>query len=177
MMILSPTGCACRMDVYVVGYDANAGSVDENLVCLAAVNHLRITSDKLHSGGIGRSVHRLDDAPEIFHRHTFFQDKAGREIKRTRAAHREIVHRSVNSEFSDIAAGKKDRTYDERIGAKCDALPFNEKMAPSCSGSSSSLPKLRQHHFLNELVAELAAAAVGENNLFVVRDRQRTGSA
>ena len=136
---LVANGRACRMDVYVVRHDADAGSIDENLVCFTPVNHLCIASDQLHAGGIGSSVHRLDDAPEIFHRQTFFQDKAGREIKRVRSAHRQIVHRPVNGEFSDIASGKKDRTDHERIGAERDAFAVNEKIAPSWSGSSSSL--------------------------------------
>src|SRR4029077_13644881 len=144
--------CACRMNVYVVRYDTNAGSIDENLVCFTPVNHLRIASDKLHTGGLGSSVHRLDDAPEIFHRQTFFQDKAGREIKRARSAHREIVHRSVNGEFSDIASGKKDWTDHERIGAERHAFAVQRKNCAVVEWLEQFVAKLWQHHLLDQLV-------------------------
>ena len=137
-MILS-FRCACRMDVYVFRNDADAGSVYENLVCFTPVNHLCITSDELDTCGIGSRVHRLDDAPEIFHRQTFFQDEPGREIKRPCSAHREIVHRSVNGEFSDIASGKKIGLTTNESVLNATRSPFNEKIAPSWSGSSSSL--------------------------------------
>ena len=37
--------------------------------------------------------------------------------------------------------------------------------------------KLRQHHLFDQLVTQFSAAAVSEDNLLVIGDRQRTGSA
>ena len=89
---------------------------------------------------IGRGTHRLHDAPEILHRQTFLQNETGREIKRARAAHGEIVNGAMNGQLADVAAREKNRADDKRIGAEGQRVsPFNEKIAPSCSGSSSSL--------------------------------------
>src|SRR4029077_9215479 len=170
-------GCACRMDVYFLRHDADARSVDENFVCFAAIDHLRIASDQLHTGGIGSIAHRLDDAPEIFHRKTFLQDKAGREIKRARSTHREIVYRPVNGEFSDIASGKKDRTDHERIGAERDAFAVQRKNCAVVEWLEQVVAKLRQYHLFDQLVTQFSATAVREDNLLVIGDRQRTGSA
>ena len=81
--------------------------VDENFVGLAAINDLGIARHELHAGVVGGGAHRLHDAPEILHRHSFLQDESDREIKRARAAHREVVNRSVDREFADVTAGKK----------------------------------------------------------------------
>src|SRR6476660_6450223 len=97
---------SCGMDVYLVRHGANARSIDENFVRLPAIDYLRIAGHKFDAGVISRSMHRLHDAPEILHRQTFFQNKTGREIKGARAAHCQVVNRSVNSEFADVAAGK-----------------------------------------------------------------------
>ena len=177
IMILSPTVARAGWMFTPFGTTPMPEVLMKILSALPAINHLRITSDKLHAGGIGRSVHRLDDAPEIFHRQSFFQDKAGREIKRARSAHREIVHRSVDGEFSDVAAGKKDRTDHERIGAERDAFAVQRKNCAVVEWLEQFVAKLRQHHLFDQLVTQFSAAAVSEDNLLVIGDRQRTGSA
>ena len=114
------------------------GSVDENFVGFAAVNDLRIACDQLHTGSIGRLAHRLHDAPEILHRRSFFENESAGKIERSCATHCQIVDGAVHREFADVAAGKKIglTTYESVLKATR-SLP-NEKMAPSCNGSSSS---------------------------------------
>ena len=68
-------------------HNADAGSVDENLVRLAAIDHLGVAGDKGHARRIGRVAHRLHDPLEIIHRQAFLEDKSDREMERTRAAH------------------------------------------------------------------------------------------
>ena len=53
-MILSPTVRARRMDVHLIRHNTDARSIDENFVRLAAIDHLRIAGDKLHTGVVSR---------------------------------------------------------------------------------------------------------------------------
>src|SRR6476660_8358066 len=93
---------SCALDGHLVRNNAYARSIDENFVRLAAIDYLRGACDEFDAGVISRSMHRLHDAPEILHRQTLFENKTGREIKRARAAHRQVVNGPVNSEFADV---------------------------------------------------------------------------
>ena len=126
------------MNVHFVRHDANARSVDENFVGLAAIDNFRIAGDELDAGVIGCGMHRLHHAPEILHRQSFLQNETRRQIERTRAAHCQVVNGSMNREFADVAAREKDRAHDKRIGAECHPFAVQRKNAPSCNGSSSS---------------------------------------
>ena len=83
----------------------------------------------------------------------------------------------MNGEFSDIASGKKDRTDHERIGAERDAFAVQRKNCAIVHWLEQFVAKLRQHHLFDQLVTQFSPAAVSEDNLLVIGDRQRTGSA
>ena len=48
--------------------------------------------------------------------------KPALKIKRLRPGHRQIVHRAEDRQFADIAAGKEQRTDDERVGGEGEFL-------------------------------------------------------
>ena len=50
-----------------------------------------------------------------------FKDEGCRKIERTRATHSKIVDRAMNSQATDITAGKEDRRNDEGIGGEGEA--------------------------------------------------------
>ena len=113
---------ARRLDVDPFRHDADPGGVNENFIGLAAIDHLGVTGHQLHAGFVGCRAHRLHNPPEILHRDSFFKNETDRKIKRARPAHREVVNRAVNGQFSDIAAREKDRAHDIRVGAERDSL-------------------------------------------------------
>ena len=117
---------------------------------------------------VGGLAHRLHDAPEIVHRQAFLENEADREIQRPRAAHGEIVDRAVDGQLADVAAGKKDRADDVGIGAEGQAVRADGKNRAVVQRLEQVVAKLRQHDFLDQLLAQLAAAAVGEHDLLVV---------
>ena len=82
----------------------------------------------------------------------------------------------MNSQFADVATGKENRTHDKRIGAEREAFSIQRKNGAVMQRFEQFISELRQNHFLNELVAELSAAAMGKDDLFVICNRQRTGS-
>jgi hypothetical protein len=83
----------------------------------------------------------------------------------------------MNSEPTDVAAGEKYRAYDKRIGAERYALAIQRKNGAVVQGFQQFVPELRHNHFFDELVAELTAAAMGKNDLVVIRNGQRTRSS
>ena len=95
---------------------ADAGRVDEDAVALASVHDLGVAGDQLHPAAAAATLHRLDDPPQRLHRQAFFQDQRRAEIERPRAAHGQIVHRAVDGERADIAAGKEQRSDNVGIG-------------------------------------------------------------
>src|SRR5262249_2161142 len=109
------------MNVYSVRNNPDAGRVDEDFVRLRAIDDLRIASHKRNAGLRRRVAHRRDDALEIVHGNTLFQDKTSRKINRARPAHGQIIHRAMDGELANIASWKENRTDDKRIGTKRNA--------------------------------------------------------
>jgi hypothetical protein len=77
----------------------------------------------------------------------------------------------VNSKLANVATGEKHRTYDKRIGGKCDTLIAHRENGTVMQRVEHFVSKLRQYHLLKELVAELAATSMGENYLLIVGNR------
>ena len=96
--------------------DADAGRVDEDAVAFAPIHDLRVAGHQLHACLGRRPLHRLHDAPQRLHRQAFFQDEACAQEARPRAAHRQVVHRAVDGQRADVAAGKEQRPHDVGIG-------------------------------------------------------------
>ncbi len=69
----------------------------------------------------GRSRHRCRDPPQVSVRETFFENECRAQKQRPRTAHRQIVHRPVHRQRSDVAAGKKQRLDHERVRGEGDA--------------------------------------------------------
>ena len=102
----------------VVLDEADAGGVDEQPVALAPVHHLGIARHEQHAGGRGRRLHRLHDALQHLHRQPLFEDEAGAQEQRARAAHRQVVDRAVHGQRADVAAGEEQRADDVGVGGE-----------------------------------------------------------
>ena len=108
---------------------------------------------KFDTGLRSRFAHRLNDPSEVLHCHPLFQDKTHRKIKRTRAAHGEVVDGSVNRQLSDVATGKKDRGYDIRIGAEGNLFAVQRENRAVVQRLEQRVAKLREHDLFDELMA------------------------
>ncbi len=97
---------------------SDAGGVDVEPVALAPVDHLGVAGHQHHAGRRGRGLHRLHDALQHLHRQALFDDEAGAEELRTRAAHREVVDGAVHGQRADVAAGKEQRPHDVGVGGE-----------------------------------------------------------
>ena len=127
----------------------------------------------MHAGGFGRLLQALHHRPERFHREPLFEDEAAAQVDRTRAAHRQIVHRAVDRQRTDVAAGKEQRMHD--VGIRGESQPRAAQFK-----DRAVVPRLRQravegrqNHLLDQLVHQLAAAAMGQRHRGIVGDRQR----
>ena len=67
---------------------------------------------------------------QFLHRQALLHDERGGKTERPGAAHRQVVHRSVDGQFADVAAGKKQRRHHERIGGEGDARAARPRAPP-----------------------------------------------
>ncbi len=91
--------------------------------------------------------------------------KAAAEIERTRAAHRQIVHRAVDREPANIAAGEEDGRNHERIGREGEARTVDLEHRLIVELVQQRIAERRQEHLFDQLRGKLAAAAVPEHDL------------
>ena len=85
-----------RADLQPMAHNANPGSINVNAVPLSALHHFCIPRHNTDARRTGRGSHIPCHAGQDFQRKPFFQNKARRQIQRLRAAHGEIIHRSVH---------------------------------------------------------------------------------
>ena len=98
----------------------DAGGVDEYAITLAALDHLGVAGDDRHAGGARRVGHRMDDAREIGEGQALFEDEAGGEPERPRAAHGDVVDGAVHGELADVASREEQRRDHVGVGAEDD---------------------------------------------------------
>jgi len=117
----------------------------------------------------------LHNAPEILHRCAFFEDEADRKVERARTAHGKVVDCSVDGEFSDVTARKKNRAHHVGIGAERNPLAADGKDGAVMQWLEQFVAELRQNQFLHQLMAQLSATPMGKHDLGVICDRDRAG--
>src|SRR6516165_5047563 len=105
-------------EIYRIGNYADSGGGDEYLIPLAAIDDLGVAGDESNAGFVAGSPHGVGNALQVGERQTFLQDEGGGEPQWPRAADSQVIHRAVNREFADVAAGKKDGANYKRIGRK-----------------------------------------------------------
>jgi len=81
----------------------------------------RSAAAEMHSGFARRLRHAAHDLGEARDREAFLKNEARAQIQGLCAAHRQIVHRPVNGQPSNVAARKKYRGDHKRVSSKCQA--------------------------------------------------------
>ncbi len=157
-------------------YHADAGGIDKQLVGSALVYHLGIAGDDLHAGGIGRRLHRCDDAPQIVDRETLFDNHAAGQIQRHRAAHGKIIDRAGHRQLADIASGKEQRIDHIGIGrhGQRAAEGVERIKADAClvfEGCQGFVGKAVDEHIVDQVAHRLAAGAVRQRDCFAFQAR------
>ena len=84
-----------------------AGGIDKYLIAFTLFHHFCIAGHNLHPGLFAGSFDRNQDLPEILHAQAFLQDKAQGEVLGDRATHSQVVHRTVDRQFTDVPTWKK----------------------------------------------------------------------
>jgi hypothetical protein len=155
--------------------DADPGGVDEEAVAFAFIDDLGIAGDDLHAGLLRGLLHRGDDLPKGFHGQAFLNDVASAEVERARARHRKVVNRAVHSQGAEVATGKEERLHDVGIGSESEALAADFEHARIVLRFQERIAEGGQEQLADELMHQLAAAAVSEQHLGVVLDGEGTG--
>ena len=166
---------ALGRDFQGVLQDADAGGVDEQAVAFAFINDLGVAGDDLHAGLLRGLLHGGDDLPEGLHGQAFFDDEGGTEIERARAGHRQVVDGAVDGQGTEVAAGEEEGPHDVGIGGEGEALAGDVEHAGVVLGFEERVAEGGEEELADELVHELAAAAVGEEDVGVVLDGERAG--
>ena len=154
-------------------HKSNSCRVDEQPVALAFFDDLGIAGHNLHARFRCRLAQRIHHAPEFVHREAFFDDERGAQKQRRCAAHRQIVHRAVNRERADVAAGKEQWLHYEGIGGDGQTLAVHIHDCLVIQTRQHRILKRRQEDVANQLGAQLAAAAVPQQDGVFGRERRR----
>src|ERR1700756_2903443 len=165
---------AVRRDVYRLLHHPNSCRRDEDLVALAAVHHLGVAGDEFDASIFSRLAHGLHDAAQFLSGKTFFEDEGCSQIERPRTTHGQIVNRSVDGQPPDVATREKQGRDHEGIGGERQARAVDFEHGLVVQLVEYGIAEPRQEHALEELGTQLAAAAVAEHDLLVLRDGQRT---
>ena len=103
----SPGRTRRRADPAPVLDHADARSVDEHAVALAAVDDLGVAGHEPHPGGVAASRIDATTRRSVRQRQAFLEDEARAEIERAGAAHGEVVDRAVHRQRADVAARER----------------------------------------------------------------------
>ena len=112
----SPGQDAAGAEPHAFGDQADPGRVEVEPVCLAALDDLRVAGRDDHPGGLGSARHRAGEPAQPRHLEALLDHEPGREHERPCAGDGQVVHRPVDRELADVAAGELERLDDVRVG-------------------------------------------------------------
>ena len=164
---------------------------DVHLVTGTLRNHLGVPGNNAHPGTLSGGAHRLGLVAQFRDGQPLFQNECHGNNRRFRTRDCEIVHRSVDREFTDAATGKVNGVDHVRIGGKRQGRGVGTRSTTRCGASSSQvrqrkhrrIPARIQHliavtvveHVLHQRRRCFAAGAVGEGHIIVCEaERPRT---
>jgi len=162
-----------RRDLHTGGHRADPRGVDEDAVPLAPVDDLGVAGDDRHAHLAGRRAHRGGDAPEVLDRKSLLEDEARRQRHGAGTAHGEVVHRPVNREGSDVAAGEEQRLDDERVGGERQPGAIDVEAGAIVQNFESRVAERLEEEALDQHLRHPAAAAVSQEHPGVFLDRDR----
>ena len=160
----------------VRGPDPHAGGGDEQAVGRTAVHNLGVPADDRHAdrgrGGAGGAEH----VAQLLQRQALLDNEGQGERPRLCAHHRQVVHRAVDSQRPDVAAGKHDRFHHERIGADhgCHAVQLDHCGVLE-DGSIPGGIQRRHDELAQQFGRELTAGSVSEQHSLGFGERDRAG--
>src|SRR5580700_894049 len=155
---------------------ADAGGGNEDLVALAAIDDLGVSGDELDAGVLRGGGHGVGDAGELGRGETLFEDEGGGKVEGCGSADRQVVDGAVDGEGADVAAGKEDGGDDKGVGGKGETRAGDVEDRLVVHAVEGGIAEAGDEDLVDELGGELAAAAVAEDDLGVVEDRQRAGA-
>ncbi len=151
-----------------LGNHADAGGVDEHPVAFAALHHLGVAGDDAHPRCPRCARHGLHNALEVGQWKPGFQDEAGGEMQRPGAGHRQIVHRAMHRQRTDVAAGKEQRRNHVAVGGQGDAAGRQVQAGLIVALVEPGIAERRREQFLDQLRHGPPAAAVAQLDLAVL---------
>ena len=154
--------------------ESNSRSVHEQSVAASFFHDLGVAGDDNHRRQGGSDANGFHNPAEGIERKPFFEDERKAQKKRFGAAHRQVIHRSVHRQRSDVAAGKEQRLHDERVCCKRDSRSAELHDGLVIQPFEDGILQGRQEDISQEVPAHPAAASVTQQNRFLGRDRHRT---
>jgi hypothetical protein len=140
-------------------------------ISFTAIHNRGIARDKLHVRLRRSGTHRLDDAAQIVDGQALFEDERRRKIQRTSPAHGKVVDSPVDRDAANIAARKKDRRNNKRVGCKRDSSAVDGKHSLVVELVQRRIGERRQKNFIDQFRRKLAAAPMSKDDLLVLKNR------
>ncbi len=137
----------------------------------AALDHLGVTGDDLDLGSLGRSGDRLDLAPQDLRLEALLEHQRKADRDRQRAGGGEVVHRAVDGELADRAAGEAQWLDHVGVGGQGQAKTLDRDRA--CVGELVERlgGECRGEQALDQRLGRLASGAVGHRDPLVLEPR------
>ena len=142
---------------------------------MAALDDLGIAGHDLDAGCLGGLGHGFDNGGQLRQRKALFQNEAGAEKPRLRAADRQVVDRAIHGQLADGAAGEEERLHDEGIGAHGERAAAQIEHSGVAQVLQCRIAEGGQKEMFDQFIAQLAAAAVAHHDGGITGERQRTG--
>jgi hypothetical protein len=146
----------------------DAGGVDVHAITMAGVDDLGVA-------GRDRDARPARGSPEVCrdpadHRQldTLLENEAAGQVRRLRAAHREVVDRAVDGEVPDAAAREEQRLHDERVGRERQPRLAQREHRRVRQALEHRVGERRQEEVLDQLARHLSAAPVAHHDRRVI---------
>jgi hypothetical protein len=146
--------------------EADPRGVDVAAVGLALLHHLGVAGDDLHPGRGGGVPHGLGDLVQVGDREAFLEDEPGRQVQRGRAGHGQVVHRAVDGQVADVAAGEEQRRDHVGVGGERHPGPVDAQVGGVLERLQQRVAERVEEHRLDQGMGRLAAGPVRHRDPF-----------
>ena len=149
-----------RADLQIMRHRSHPGGIDINTIALSPFHHLRIPCDDTNARQTGSLSHGAYHSVQDIQGKPLLQNEPRRQVQRFRAAHGQIIHRPVNGQGADIAAGKLQGLHHEAIRCHRQTPCRKRQHGGIILHAAGRRTESLQKHGADQVIHQAATAAV-----------------
>lgn len=144
---------------------ADSRSVDEELIPFTMLHHFGIARDDGDLGSLCGFLEGLDDPAERVDRQALLDNQRKAEMRRSGSNHGEIVYRSVDRQFPNVASGKEKGPNDIGVGCESKAALGCFDARAIVQGVEGRVRKRGEKHLLDKVMSPSPSTPMGQKDL------------